>query len=85
MALFAGSIFCMINKASFGCLLIGVVGVLAMAPAAAFFLFRFLGKPVDPDAHEHAEMLQAIHADEPQAHEEAEPALDPFARDDSWR
>ena len=54
VALFAGSIFCMLNKASFTCLLIGVVGVLAMAPAAAFFLFRFLGAPVDPGHADHA-------------------------------
>ncbi len=82
VALFAGSIFCMINKASFGCLLIGVVGVLAMAPAAAFFLCRFLGQPVEPGAEEHAEMMQAIDDDVPPAEAAAE--ADPFAQD-SWR
>ena len=60
VALFAGSIFCMLNKASFTCLLIGVVGVLAMAPAAAFFLFRFLGAPIDHDHADHAEMLSMM-------------------------
>ena len=83
VALFAGSIFCMINKASFGCLLIGVVGVLAMAPAAAFFLFRFLGQPVDLAADEHAHLAEAMQDDLPPA--EPQGAADMFTRDDSWR
>ena len=85
VALFAGSIFCMINRASFGCLLIGVVGVLAMAPAAAFFLFRFLGQPVDPASEEHADLLQATHVEAAPVGAEPDAPRDIFARDDSWR
>ena len=83
-ALFCGSIFCMLHKASFGCLLIGVVGVLAMAPAAAFFLFRFLGAPVDPDHADHAAVLSAPHeepaAEAAPAEEQAPAAASPFDR-----
>ena len=88
VALFAGSIFCMLNKASFTCLLIGVVGVLAMAPAAAFFLFRFLGAPVDHTHADHADMVSmmqtpaAASAAEPVA--EATPSSSAFDRVD-WR
>lgn len=89
IALFAGSIFCMLHQASFACLLIGVVGILAMAPAAAFFLFRFLGQPVDPASAEHADlatMMQTAEPAEPQAALDAEPAPNsdsPF--DAAWR
>jgi hypothetical protein len=78
VALFAGSIFCMFNRASFGCLLIGVVGILAMAPAAAFFLFRFLGAPVDPAAPEHAAALEAM---QPETEEPSPVAVQPESED----
>lgn len=74
VALFAGSIFCMLYKASFTCLLIGMVGILAMAPAAAFFLFRFLGKPVDPNHEAHADLLSTMRDGETAADDLPEPS-----------
>lgn len=50
VALFAGAVVCMFRHPSLLCLLSGLAGVLAIAPAAAFFLFRLIGTPVAADA-----------------------------------
>ena len=72
VALFTGAVVCMFRHPSLTCLLGGLVGVLAMAPAAAFFLFRFIGQPVDAEG-----LPLAEHAEDA---EDAEPAS-PFADD----